>query len=396
MLWNRVSGVITLRITAPEPERLLDAMVGRGLMLWDVSQPEALSLELKISRSDWRSVGRLVQAYGGKCHIRSASGLSYTLKRWCCRPLLIVALIILFLWSLAVSGTVLSVKVEGNCSVPDALILETAEKFGLSFGARTRQLRNEELKNQLLEQLPQLEWIGVNVSGCTAVISVRERQIEEETATDLPCNVYAAVDSIVDGITLHTGTLLCAPGQAVKQGQMLVSGCQDLGTCTRLVAADAEIYGLTLRDNCCTIPEMTVSAKAKGEPFRKYSLVCGKKRINLYSDSGILVPSCGKMTETKKLCLFGTLTIPVAVQIETFQPRHLEDMAVNADEAQNGLQLAATAAVEREMTAGSVRYSQLRTELSDGAYRLYAVFQCRELIGVQKSIAFWEGDTNDQ
>ena len=65
-------------------------------------------------------------------------------------------------------------------------ILERAEYCGVHFGAKAGSVRSEQVKNRLLFEIPELRWAGVNTTGCTAVITVAERQSGEVPAEDLP------------------------------------------------------------------------------------------------------------------------------------------------------------------------------------------------------------------
>ena len=146
---------------------------------------------------------------------------------------------------LTVPGRVFFIEIEGNQQIPDRLILEVVQENGIQFGAVRRDIRSEKIKNILLEKIPQLQWVGVNTNGCVAVISVRERQFENDSQEYSFGSIVASRDAIIQQITVLRGTQLCKVGQAVKAGEILVSAYKDYGISVKMTGAKAEIYGQT-------------------------------------------------------------------------------------------------------------------------------------------------------
>lgn len=281
-------------------------------------------------------------------------------------------------------------RVEGNGEVPARRILEEAKVCGLYFGASRRELRSEQVKNHLLYAIPELRWAGVNTDGCIATITVAERDGGEVEEEDVPGDIVAVADGVITEVFPQSGTALVSPGQAVKEGQILISGMTDLGISTRADRAEGEVYGLTRRSVTVRLPEKTVVKRETGAVVRKFSLLIGKKRVNFANDSGILHGTCVKMRTVNYMTLPGGFSLPVAVVTETYTLCETEE-ANRAGEEQKLLDAAARW-VRGKMIAGTVenedRYFQGNT--------LEVTFGCRELIGVFRPGIYMERDTNDR
>lgn len=394
-LWNKITGTVTLELTAADPERILGDLAGAGIRLWDLRRPTALCVVLKISRGSADQVRRIVEKDGGKLRFLGWSGAYYTLRSWRERPVLLAVMLLLAALSLFVPSRILFVEVQGNDAVPSRLILETAAQVGLEFGVSRRSVRSERIKNELLGAVEELEWVGVNTSGCTAVITVRERQIEPEVEADTVCNLVAAADGIVEDITMIRGTLLCHAGQAVRKGQVLVSGIKDLGICSRAVEAEAEIYALTLRQKEAVLPAQTQIRGAVQDETVRFSVIFGKKRINLYSDSGILPTTCGKMTYSIPMRLPGGLTLPITLVVERYTIYETWEAVRKEAQAEEALSDSLGRQVLAETIAGQILTRREELELREGQYVLSGSYECREMIARQQSGVFLEGDTND-
>ena len=335
-------------------------------------------------------VKRIVLRDGERLEIVDSGGLPQLLDRvWKWRG---VALIVLILGALTVflPTRLLLFRVEGNGEVPARRILEEAEGCGLYFGASRRELRSEQVKNHLLYAIPELRWAGVNTNGCIATITVSVRDDGDAPEEEMPGDIVAVADGVVTEVFPQSGTALVSPGQAVKEGQMLISGMTDLGLSTRADRAEGEVYALTRRSVTVRLPEKTVVKRETGAVVKKFSLLIGKKRVNFSNDSGILHGTCVKMRTVNYMTLPGGFSLPVAVVTETYTLCETEEIE-RAGEEQTLLD-AAERWVRGKMIAGKV-------ETEDRYFRgntLEVTFGCRELIGGFRPGIYMERDTNDR
>ena len=105
-------------------------------------------------------------------------------------------------------------------------------------------------------------------------------------------SIVALRDGVISDLTVVQGNGVCQVGQAVKKGQLLVSGYTDVGLTIKATQAKAEIYAQTLRNIQMITPSPTsLRGEVSGKKTR-YALRIGKKLIKLYKDSGISDGSC--------------------------------------------------------------------------------------------------------
>lgn len=389
-LWSKITGFVSLELTAAEPMEILGRGVRKGACVWDLHPISELTVSFKAARRDYPLLTRLAEKNGGKLKLRGLGGTIVRAEQFLKRPVLALTLGLLVLVSVLLPGRILFIEVQGCREISPRLVLETAESFGLAFGTERRSIRSEYIKNELLSAIPELAWVGVNTAGSTAVITVREREPSGQEEEAAPCDVAAVCDAIVEDITLTRGTLLCAPGDVVRTGQVLVSGQVDLGITARAVPAAAEIYGRTKHSLTAKIPAETMFRQGKGKTKAYYSLVIGKKRINLYSDGGILPPTCGKMRQVIPLRLPGGKTLPVWLVIE--KGELCDSVPGERPGMEELLSSFAREYVREKMVAGSVLTE--KTIFSQEG-ELSASFECRQMIAVRRGGVILEGDTKD-
>ena len=394
-LWNRFSGIICLEMTTADPENILNRLAVQNVEIWDVERNSQIQVRFRIRKESMKQVSALAEKLGADLRQVRAEGVIYWLNAWRKRPLILGCLMLLTILTMLLPERILFVDMIGNTTVPTRMILEAAAEQGLQFGADRRKLRSEEIKNELLGEMDSLEWVGVNSYGCRAVITVRERGEQPQQEQAGYYSLVAATDGIIERIIMNRGNLLCKTGQAVSQGDVLVSGYTDLGICTRAIAAEAEIYALTVRPICTVLPS---ELQNRGEQIReevRISLIFGKKRINLYSDSGILPSSCGKMTYSLPLRLPGGDTLPVTLVIQHILWYNTTNMIRSESEAEQILLDASERTVLETTIAGQILTQQTQLVQEMDCFSFYGKYQCREMIARRKSGVYLEGDTKD-
>ncbi len=383
-LWKRLSGSVRLRLTSADCLGRLRAL-SREIQLEDVRWNSELTAEFRVARRDAKHIA---VREGETLELLEATGYPAWGKRIWQWKYLIAWVLVLGLATAWLPGRLLFFTVEGNGDIPARLVLEAAEEAGLYFGASRRAVRSEKVKNHLLYAIPELRWAGVNTNGCNAAITVRPRSLDE-TAEALPDGDIVAVrDGVVTEIFPEAGTVLVKPGQAVRAGQILISGSTDVGLLTRTDRASGEVYGLTRREISAKLPESVTVRRKSGGERRRFALLIGKKRIYFTNDSGILDTTCGKMVTVNYLELPGGFRLPVALVTECYTPC---ETAVTGRAGEDQLLSAARDYALETMRAGTI----LGETASLDGNSLRVVYECRELLGAFRPGVFWESETND-
>ena len=380
--WKSLSGMLELELTSADLAGTFDVLNRSEITLYSVSQVDDLTARLVIGRKDYGKLARLAEKRGERLKVLKHLGLYWWGARLWRRPVLLLGLAGLLALSLFLPTRVLFLEVEGNKVLPDRQILAAAEESGIHFWASRRAVRSEKVKNALLEALPQLQWAGVNTVGCRAIISVRERPVEEETGKNSGVSDVVAIrDGVVLTVTATEGTAKCQPGQAVKAGEVLISGYTDCGLCIRAGRAEGEVFARTRRKITAVMPVSRDRIGGKRVCGRKISLHIGKKRINLWKDSGISEGSCGRMYEEYYITLPGGFSLPLAVCVDTYHAYEIIPMRVTGEEAEVRLLSFARQYSLQQMVAGQILLSDTAVFEDAGLYRLEGDWLCTEMIG---------------
>ena len=358
----------------------------KSIPVFGFQQEDDLTYSFQIGRKHFPALQKLLEKRGDRISLLQNTFLHSIQQSVLHRPLFCTGLLLYFLISLWLPTRILCVEVQGNQLIPTRKILEEANQAGITLFSSCAKVRSEKMKNTLLSAIPQLQWAGINTYGCRAVISVRERTAAEKEAPDQKevSSIIAVRDGIVQSVTASRGDIQCQQGQAVKQGQVLISGFTDCGLSIRAERAQGEIYAQTLR-SLDTLPPSPCQVRTdKQRTERRYSIVLGKKRINLWKDSGIWDSSCGRISREYRLTLPGGFSLPVSIACDTLLWDSTEELAVEKNAAEGQLSDFSRKYLSSQMIAGTISSAEEVVKLQTGCYRLSGRYVCSEMIGRER------------
>lgn len=372
---------IKLQLTGADIGQGVTRLNKWGITVYDWQQVDEITAVISVKTSDYEKTAQLVR-YGFQVKILRDPRVAYISiiqRRW----ILIFGIVFLLVLSAYLPTRVFFFQVEGNHLLPEKLILEKAEECGIYFGAVRKNLRSEQAKNQLLQLLPQLQWAGINTQGCVAVISVKERQPEEteQLTFEGVGNIVCARDGVIQSVTVLQGSSRCKPGQAVRKGEILISGYTDCNGIIRAEAAQGEVYAMTNRVIHAVTPHNRAQKGSIISEERKYSIQIGKKRINLYKDSGILGTTCDKMYSYSYVTLPGGFQLPLALIREkwiTWQPEAAE---TSEAETETLLKSFSEDYLLSQMVSGQILDSDVLFTHREDHSVLSGSYACSEMIG---------------
>ena len=369
-------GVSRLSITGASPEWCMQRLAKARVAFHFGAKPDEFTAEVWVLRRDEARAAQLIRMGGCDCEVLEHAVFGGLGKR----PVLLVLLAAAIAAAIVVPKFVFFYAVEGNETVPSAQILRELRELGVGFGTYGPSIKPQELKNQMLLRIPKLQWLTVQQSGMCARVVVRERP-DKEPVLDrkAPTDVIASRAGVLTRVEAVAGNCLCAPGQAVAGGELLVSAYTDFGFKTQVTAARAEIYAETVRQAVCVLPETKTVKDSRTAARCAVSLLVGRRRISLF---GAAMPerACEKETKIRYLTLPGGFSLPLGIAITRICEYDTREETLRAQNAEKQLLEQVQADAKRDMIAGTVRDCSVRTEQSGGCIRLYASLRCEEMI----------------
>lgn len=314
---NYLRGQVTVEVESAAPERVVNLCAAHGIPFWGLTWLSELRLRATIDRAELPRLRQVLTQTDAVLTVVRTKGAPEVWRQYRRRYVLLAAAGLLVLVMALGSTHIWAFQVTGNDTVPTETILRTLEKYGVALGARSR-IRQEELRNHVLLELPDVVWLTVNMRGCTAHVQVVERQRPPHLYTDGEItNVVAARDGLVTSVQALDGEAQVMAGSTVTAGQVLISGVVDSDRRGyRLLHGMGQVWARTWYELSVSVP-LTVREKGRETgAVTRLAVDVGRNRIKIYGKGSMTGPDCDKMTLYHQARLPFGLTLPVTLVTE--------------------------------------------------------------------------------
>ncbi len=218
---------VTVSLEGESRNRLISMAVKEGLRFWSYKFKDGKVI-ISMSVSDYKKLKKYKQKTGVRIKILKKRGLRFTFSKVKKRPGLIVGLFFSIILYLFLSSCYWVIDVNENTDYSKEEILNCAYQNGLYEGVLKGEIDEALLATKIMNDLEDLKWVSINTMGSTVEIAVKEsaetpiNYIDNEVS-----NITAEKTGVIKSIEAKQGTVLVKIGEAVSQGQVLVTGVWD-------------------------------------------------------------------------------------------------------------------------------------------------------------------------
>lgn len=377
-----ICGYYEIEITGAGTEACLNKLAAGDIPFWRLRRTDTFSLRCRIFIRHWKSAERIIISCLCTAKILSRHRLMDAFSGLRKRPILIIGLTITYLLAFGAQNRVWVIRLQGPSEIQPERILRVLADRGVCFGARNDSIDTQELKNYALNDLPELRWIGVDTEGGIATVnySVRTPPPPKDISLNEIANVVAKRDGVITGLTVYNGFPAVLVGDAVTEGQLLVSAFADWETHTQATRAIADVEAKTLRQISIATPEAYGRKIYTGRTETCITLILERKRIKISGNSSIFGARCDKMIKIAPLMLPGGDSLPFGVETVTLSEYTLVNEELKEEPAKQFLLHHAETLVRHAMTSGKIDSEELSIERTDSCLTADVEFSCQEII----------------
>lgn len=226
-MWSYLQGYVVIVVEGKQIEKFINMAVSKGYNLWDIYQPRDNLMLAKVDLGVYPALRHVARACRCRMRIRDKKGLPFMAVKIRRRRMLAVGAFLFFVSLYILSSFIWSVEVTSNRElhlITREQVLEEVSDLGLRRGALRFALDTKEIGESLEKEFPQISWVGVEVRGTKAIVSVVEKILPGEESARGPGNIVAQKDGIIKEILVLSGEPKVAAGDTVKKGEILISG----------------------------------------------------------------------------------------------------------------------------------------------------------------------------
>ncbi|MGC5328549.1 sporulation protein YqfD [Brevibacillus sp. SYSU BS000544] len=239
-----VDGHVTITVRGKRFERLINLAIRDGLHIWNIRRQGTEIGQLDILIRDYFRLRPLLRQTGCRSHVVRREGMPFWLVRLRLRAGLAIGFLLFFIGVYMLSSFVWSVEVMGTHKMSTLQVRQVAETIGIKPGVWKVKLKEPiQLQRDMLQQLPDAAWVGVEIKGTKAIIQIVEKEKQEVEKAPGPRNLIAKKKAVVHSILAEAGKTLVSVNQFVSKGQVLISGIIGNETRQGIVAARGKVEG---------------------------------------------------------------------------------------------------------------------------------------------------------
>ncbi|SDY67091.1 similar to stage IV sporulation protein [Thermoactinomyces sp. DSM 45892] len=283
---NQVEGEITIECRGANLTPFLNDVVQAGIVLKQIGWKREELVQITILVPDFKQVISFLRQHDCKMKIVKKSGFPFLVARAMRRKFFSMGAILFISFLYVLSSLVWKIDILGNEKIPTQLVQSLLQKEGVYPGQWKGKIPSqEELKQNLLDQLPQATWIGIQMQGTRVVVTVVEKKgIDQATepAKVGPVHLVAKKDAFVVDLAIEKGNPLVKVNDTVQKGQVLVSGkygdpaIQEGG---QIVGAKGTVMGEVWYESNIVVPLQTEYKKFTGNRLMKTIPMIGTWQI---------------------------------------------------------------------------------------------------------------------
>lgn len=319
-LMNYVYGYVTIQAEGIFLERFLNICTRRNIILKNVKRFGDNRIVADISIPAFKKIRQVCKRTRTSVRIKKRHGVPFILHRYRKRKYILIGVVVatVILWY--TSGHIMGITVVGNKRIDTETILNHLARSDIALGKSAKNIDSNTIRNQMIRDMDELVWVGINVSGSRVYVEIVER-IEKEKGIDMdaPCHLIASKDGVITSIEAREGQTMVKLGAGVRGGDVLVSGIMDNPTVgLRYVHAYGEVYANTTYKKSKEYP-LEYDEKIKtGESKTRYTIEILDKEIPLFFGKNAPYSDYEKEETEKEYCLPADIMPSVFLKKEVY------------------------------------------------------------------------------
>lgn len=224
-LWNFTRGYVKIKLECYRPEQIVNILLAEGIVLHNTERRSLHEIHAVVSLKDYQLVCDSAQTYDYTVTVLAARGLPVWFKVLMSRPLLIFSIVLWLAAGIILPRRIFILNITGCDKVSESEILTLMENTGVKKGAPKSEIDCEKISRAILSYDKRISFADIRLHGVVLTAVIHETDaFKFSEKDDAPSSIYADKDCVIVKITVRHGDSAVKPGQAVRRGELLISG----------------------------------------------------------------------------------------------------------------------------------------------------------------------------
>ncbi|UJL44876.1 sporulation protein YqfD [Virgibacillus sp. NKC19-16] len=291
-----ITGYVTILIKGDRPELFFQRCMQQGIPVWDVKKTDDDTCSGNVRLRDVKEIKAIKRKTDYKLAFTDKKGYPFFIKRFIKKKPLMIGLIMSIMLVIFLSNIIWEVQITGVPTEIEEKISEQLDDYGVHSGAWIFTLEQPTaIQDQLIKDVPELLWVGVEQKGTTFYLEGVEKSIVEEEEPTGPQHLVATKKGVIKNMYVSQGLPKASVNDYVEPGDVLVSGIineeeneeneedeEDSERQLDLVAAEGDITATTWYEVSVNVPLEGNYEMLSGEQEKKYYLGIGNLQLPIW------------------------------------------------------------------------------------------------------------------
>lgn len=388
--YNYTMGYVEVQVEGYFVERFINLCMNRNIEIWDIKRKHDGIIEFKIRNCDMNKINKIAEVTRSNISIVNEVGIPHLAKKYKKRRIFFIVFFCAILGIYLLSLRIWKIEIVGDFSIPINEIREELIQEDFKIGVAKKNLDFDKIKRNIYIRRNDILWMGFEIKGTKAIVEVTERKLPNVDELDgVPCNIVSDKDGVVEKILVRVGNKMVEKGDVVFKGDILVSGViSGEKIDDSYVSSDAEIWLKTWYTGKVSIPYEKDIITKTGKIENKYKIKLGNYIINL-SNNDTNFEKYDKITNIKKLTLFGKYELPIELVTTSYEEYNIEEIKITKEQAIAKAKEEATVIAKSTMTANAdIIDCDYKMFLTETTVIVRATIECLEAVGVKERIVY--------
>ncbi len=388
-LWNWIRGYVIIKVEGLALESFINESNSKGVSLWDIKRLNHTTLEGKVGIKDYKKLRKPMRKTGCKSKIHAKNGCPFWISKIKARKMLILGAFFSLTLLFILSSFIFLIEITGNDQVDRVDILNALNESGFKIGSNKYFINLREIENDLLLNIDELAWIGIEISGIMARIEVVEKTPPfKKIEKNIPCNVLASKNGIIEKVIARNGDAIAKKGDIVIKGDLLINGIihREGMEVPIYTHAHGEVYARTYYEaeeavNLITTKKIKTGEKSTNRILRMGNLELDLKLVD-HSYKNFIVEET-----IKKIPIWRNITFPVEIVTRDIYEVVEKEERINLNRAKEILHVNLMENLLQEIPKGlEILNTNTEFTVKNNTLRASITIEVIEDIGIQKKI----------
>lgn len=222
----KANGIISAEIIVIKPELFLNLLWKSDIEVVNVKRVNVTTIIISFDYRDYDNVIELVNDQKGKINLIKKRGSIFTLKKMKKKKILVIGavLIVGIIYFLSTFIWKVEIKTENNISPYE--VRKDLKKLGVYGIMKKSDINVYNLEKKVEDINKGILWIRIRIEGSTLKIRIKEKVNPPTLKGGSVGDCIALKSGEIKRIFVNSGTAKVAPGDMVKEGDVLITGLQ--------------------------------------------------------------------------------------------------------------------------------------------------------------------------